>query len=248
HLASALAALPLAVGVLLLGRTRRNRRLREAGSSLAASELRAVRAEALAARAELAALQARLNPHFLSNALHSVSALIGTDPEGAEDALDQLGGLFRYSLEQSERPAVPLAAEWEFVRDYLAIEQIRLGNRLTVKASLDPEAAEYPVPPFTLQPLVENAVRHGIGPKRAGGTVRIEAVLRGETLELSVEDDGAGADLALVSASAGTGLRTLRQRLELDRDLAGCVEIHTAPGRGFRAVVSLAVRPPSTAR
>jgi two-component sensor histidine kinase len=243
HASTALVAFPLSLVVLLVGRTRRNERLRAAEVALAESQVRAARAEAAATRAELAAIQARLNPHFLSNALHSVSALISTDPEAAEEALDRLGDLFRYSLEMSERRVVRLADEWQFVKDYLAIEQLRLGGRLTTRLELDPSAATCEVPSFVLQPLVENAVRHGIGPRRAGGTVRVSARRDGSRLELTVEDDGVGGDPAAVRTSKGTGLRTLRERLALEGSLEGKVEVETSADDGFRVRVCLAALP-----
>jgi hypothetical protein len=120
HAASAIVALMLTLGVVIVGRAARGRHLRAAERSSAESQLRAARAETAASQAGLAAIQARLNPHFLSNALHSVAALIATDPDAAEEALDRLGDLFRYSLEQSERRSVYLEDEWRFVQDYLA--------------------------------------------------------------------------------------------------------------------------------
>ena len=241
HALAALVALPLCVGVLLAGRARRETRLRDAESSLAEARLRAAEAEAAAARAELAAVNARLDPHFLSNALHSVAALVDSDPAAAEDALDRLGDLFRYSLEQSERHTVLLGDEWRFVRDYLAIEQMRLGERLAVRMDLDPDAAEVEVPSLLLQPLVENAVRHGVGPRREGGTVRVGARRSGDRLELEVADDGVGTDPQSLGTARGTGLRTLRQRLDLDPRFDGRLAVETAPGEGFRVHVSLAV-------
>jgi Histidine kinase len=239
---TALAVLSLCTGVLLIGRTGRNARLHAAEKSLGESQLRAAQAEVAATRAGLAAIQARLNPHFLSNALHSVAALIATEPEAAEDTLDRLGDLFRYSLEQSERGTVSLDAEWRFVRDYLAIEQMRLGARLRVEMVLDPDVATAEVPPFILQPLVENAIRHGIGPRREGGLLRVTAVRKGARVELTVDDDGQGADAASVAASAGTSLRTLRERLALDGAAGGQFEVETAPNAGFRIRVTLAGR------
>jgi hypothetical protein len=245
---AALVALGLCLTVLLVGRRTRNRRLRATEKSLAESQVRAARAESAATRAGLAALQARLNPHFLSNALHSVAALIATDPVAAEEALDRLGDLFRYALEQSERRAVSLDEEWRFVKDYLAIEQMRLGRRLKVEMSLEPDAADCEVPPFVLQPLVENAIRHGVSPRREGGTVRVAARRVGHRVELLVSDDGPGADLAAVSASSGTGLRTLRQRLALDGEARPYVDIDTAPEAGFRVRLTFALLDDAAAR
>lgn len=243
HAIAAGVALALCVLILLVGHLTRDRRLRAAESSLAESRLRTAQAEAAATRAELASIQARLNPHFLSNALHSVSALVASDPPAAEEALDRIGDLFRYSLIQSEQHVVCLDDEWRFVQDYLAIEQMRLGPRLTVELSLERAAGECDVPSFVLQPLVENAIRHGIGPRTAGGTVRVTGRRVNGRVELEVCDDGAGARADCIDASSGTGLRTLRQRLSLDDAFRAVVDVETAPDRGFRVRVTLDARP-----
>jgi len=236
---STIIALGLVLGVVLAGRAGRARRLRATERSLAESHLRAAQAEAAATRAGLAAVQARLHPHFLSNALHSVAALISSDPAAAEEAVDRLGDLFRYSMEQSARASVVLEREWRFVEDYLAIERMRLGSRLAVEMALDPAVTASEVPSFVLQPLVENAIRHGVGPRRLGGTVRVSARRTGGGIELNVSDDGVGADPSAVQASSGTGIRTLRQRLALDPAFTGHVDIETAPNAGFRVRVTI---------
>ncbi|MEP7064669.1 MAG: histidine kinase [Gemmatimonadota bacterium] len=243
HAIAAGVALALCVIILLVGHLARDRRLRAAESSLAESRLRTAQAETAATRAELAAIQARLNPHFLSNALHSISALVASDPSAAEEALDRIGDLFRYSLIQSEQHAVCLDDEWRFVQDYLSIEQMRLGSRLNVELSLDRAAGECDVPSFVLQPLVENAIRHGIGPRTAGGTVRVTGRRVNGRVLLEVSDDGAGARAESIEASTGTGLRTLRQRLSLDDAFRGVVDVETAPERGFRVRVTLDAHP-----
>ena len=243
HAIAAGVALALCVIILLAGQLSRDHRLRAAESSLAESRLRTAQAETAATRAELASIQARLNPHFLSNALHSVSALVASDPLAAEEALDRIGDLFRYSLIQSEQHIVCLADEWRFVQDYLAIEKMRLGSRLTVELSLERAAGECNVPSFVLQPLVENAIRHGIGPRTTGGTVRVTGRRVNGRLQLEVTDDGAGARAEALDTSGGTGLRTLRQRLSLDDAFRGAVDVETAPDRGFRVRVSLDAHP-----
>jgi signal transduction histidine kinase len=192
-----------------------------------------------AARAELQALRAQLDPHFLFNTLHSVTALVREDPRGAEEALERFGGLMRYVLDAGRADEVALADELAFVRDYLALEGLRLGERLRVEEAVDAEALECAVPPLLLQPLVENAVRHGIAPRRAGGTVRLAARCTGARILLEVADDGAGADPAALPEADGLGLAAVRRQLEARFPGAGRMDVETRPGGGF--VVRLAV-------
>ncbi|HST60812.1 MAG TPA: histidine kinase, partial [Longimicrobium sp.] len=206
-------------------------------------EARAARAEALRARAELQALRAQLKPHFLFNTLHSLMALVRHEPEQAEAALERFAGLLRYTLDakRTETDDVPLAQEWAFVRDYLALERIRLGDRLRVVEDVDPAAMDCPVPAFTLQPLVENAIRHAVAPHARGARVTIGIERVDGALELRVEDDGPGADPASMAGAAGVGLRVVRQRLETRYGGAGEMEVRTAPGEGFAVHVRLPV-------
>jgi signal transduction histidine kinase len=203
--------------------------------------LNALRAEAAASRAQLSALRAQLNPHFLFNALHSLGALVRHDTDRTEEALERLGGLLRYALDEGgER--VPLAREWDFVRDYLQLEQLRLGDRLRVEESCDPEARAVLVPPFALQPLVENAIRHGIAQSPAGGRVCVTARVQGERLTMQVEDDGLGCDPGAWAHAAGLGLRSLRERLAASYRDAARLEVVTSPGAGFRVSIELPTR------
>jgi LytS/YehU family sensor histidine kinase len=155
---------------------------------LRAEEERSARARALQIEAELGALRAQLNPHFLFNTLHTLLALVREDPGRAEKALEQLGDLMRYALrvQQEPRDEATLAEEWKFVADYLALEQLRLGARLRVETDLSPGALACVVPVFCLQPLVENAIRHGIAPLAGGGKLAIQARLDDGRIELSV--------------------------------------------------------------
>jgi sensor histidine kinase YesM len=215
----------------------------QAAGQARAQEARAARAETLRARAELQALRAQLDPHFLFNTLHSLMALVRHEPEQGEAALERFAGLLRYTLDakRAETDDVPLAQEWAFVRDYLALERIRLGDRLRVVEDVDPGALDHPVPAFTLQPLVENAIRHAVGPRARGACVSI-AIERVEgALELRVEDDGPGADPASLAGAAGLGLRVVRQRLETRYGGAGRMDVRTAPGEGFAVYVRLPV-------
>jgi two-component system LytT family sensor kinase len=174
-------------------------------------ERRALQAESGLTAARLDAIRARLHPHFLFNALHTVGALVRRDPAQAESAIEKLGDMLRYTLRDPQGDTVPFAEEWEFTRRYLDFEQLRYGDRLKVAAEIDPACLVCSAPSFALQTLVENAVRHSIGTRPEGGTIEIRARANGSGLLLTVRDDGAG------SAPAGNGsrfgLQALRERL-----------------------------------
>ena len=211
-----------------------DRRLRE-------EEARAARAEALRARAELSALRAQLNPHFLFNMLHSVLGMIRGDPALAEAALEGLGDLLRYAL-RVHRDGVDRTAlrhEWEFMETYLGLEKIRLGDRLKIDRHADEAALDAWVPTFSLQPLVENAVRHGIAARAAGGRISVDARVEGDALRLEVSNDGDGRSAAAGDDEGGMGLRVLRDRLDvLYRGQAQMTTGPTAEG-GYRVVLIL---------
>ena len=207
----------------------------QAARRLRDEERRTARAEALRVDAELRALRAQLNPHFLFNTLHSITALVRIDPASGERALEQFAALLRYVLdvnrERSEE--VPLEEEMGFVRTYLALERLRLAERLQVIEEIDPDALECLVLAFSLQPLVENAIKHGIAPRAGAGTLRVAANLADDHLVLEVADDGGGADGARVAEAAGVGLSAVRQRLETRWGARARMEIVTAPRNGF---------------
>jgi signal transduction histidine kinase len=199
-------------------------------------------ARMLAERAQLAALRARLNPHFLFNALHTVSSLVSTDPAAADEAIERLGGLLRYALDEST-DEIPLEREWAFTRDYLSFERLRLGERLRVREALDRDALASNVPLLVLQPLVENAVRHAIASNPEGGTIHVTASLRDHALTLRVEDDGPGGEPRGIENSRGLGLRALKRRLDVRYGARARVDIRTAPGAGFAVTVVLPTLP-----
>jgi signal transduction histidine kinase len=209
-------------------------------------EARAERAEALRAMAELKALRAQLNPHFLFNTLHSLMALVRHDPQAAEDALERFGELLRYVLKAGkedgdESDDVSLHEEWTFVQNYLALEKIRLADRLQVEARIAPDSLECTVPAFTLQPLVENAIKHAITPRVRGGKVTIVSRIDGDEVVIEVEDDGPGAAPAALEETSGLGLRAVHQRLELRYPGRARFSFATAPDRG----VSVRIRVPA---
>lgn len=207
---------------------------------------RAARAEATAARSQLAALRGQLNPHFLFNALHTVVQLIPVEPARAADAAERLAGLLR-SATAEDRDVVPLAEERAFVERYLALEELRFGERLVVRASFPHELDAAAVPGFVLQTLVENAVRHGAALREAATTIAIGARAEDGTLVLTVRDDGAGVDLsrgaraadAAADAETGTGLRRLRERLAALYGTRASLTTASGPGTGFTATVRL---------
>ena len=195
---------------------------------------RAARVEAIAARSQLAALRAQLQPHFLFNALHTVVHLIPREPRRAAQAAEQIAGLLRTTLEQ-ESDLVSLAAEWAFVERYLEIERVRFEDRMQVHADLPQEALASQVPAFALQTLVENAVRHGVAPRVEPTQVTVVARAAGGKLTLSVHDTGTGARPAEIASGAGTGLKRLRERLAALYGSRARLELTTGPAGGFEA-------------
>ncbi len=199
---------------------------------LALERARAVeQARAELAQAELRALRAQLQPHFLFNTLNTIAALIAENPAAAEDTVTRLADVLRHVLEASGREYVALAEELQFVRDILDIERTRFGPRLRVVEDVDPALLGCAVPTLVLQPVVENAVQHGIGGRDDGGTVTITARGAGEALVVEVRDDGPGFVAGRPSSNGGFGLHAVRERLRL----AGPpheLHIDSTPGRG----------------
>ena len=175
-------------------------------------ELRAAQLEARLVQAQLQALQRQLQPHFLFNSLHTISALVHRDVGAADAMIERLGDLLRMTLSAGEVPEVSLARELEHVRHYVAIEQANMGPRLVVTVDADPATLQAGVPALLLQPLVENAVRHGLAPRAEGGHVRITTRRLGTTLAITVLDDGLGIQQG--AKAAGIGLENTRQRLQ----------------------------------
>jgi two-component system, LytTR family, sensor histidine kinase AlgZ len=204
-------------------------------------ELREEQLRRAALRAELAALQARTDPHFLFNSLNTLAGLIEEDAEKAGDMLEKLSGLFRYALEGSRSRSVALADEVRAVADYLQVESVRFGDRFTWSLDAAPGLGEERVPPLFLQPLVENALVHGVAQKR--GAARIDIRLRRENgfLHVEVEDDGPGPGTSPIAGS-GDALENVRERLNLFFGSEGSLKTGEGSRGGFRVTVDLPLR------
>jgi signal transduction histidine kinase len=171
--------------------------------------------QARLAEARLQTLQSQLHPHFLFNTLHTISALMHRDTVAADDMLARLSDLLRLSLERTGTQQVTLKEELDFLLKYLEIERTRFGDRLVVRVDIEPETLDAAVPNLLLQPLVENAIRHGIARKVGGGLLEIRAAREDEGLCLLVRDTGPGLSAAKLSAlNTGVGLTNTRSRLE----------------------------------
>jgi len=202
-------------------------------------EQRETELEARLAQARLQALRMQLNPHFLFNTLNSIASLVHEQPQ-AEEMIESLSDLLRLTLSASERQEVTLREELHFLERYLLIEQIRFGQRLGVEKQIDVSALEAVVPILILQPIVENAVRHGIEAQIAPGIIRIIAERAGETLILSVEDNGGGLSTSPTgSLKEGVGLSNTRSRLKELYGGQALMELQPGNPRGFKARIQI---------
>jgi two-component system, LytTR family, sensor kinase len=177
--------------------------------------LKAAHLEMRLVEARLKTLEAELHPHFLFNTLHAISTLVFTNPEAADRMISRLSDLLRLTFDRSGAPAVSLQEELAFLEKYLEIEQIRFQDRLSVRFDVDPEMLDAEVPRLILQPLVENAIKHGVSPSSEKGLIQISARRAGGALEIEVRDNGLGLNgQARARFSKGVGLSNTRARLE----------------------------------
>jgi two-component system, LytTR family, sensor kinase len=209
-----------------------------------AGELRLERLEKNFSEARLNALRMQLDPHFLFNALNTISSQVERDPKLARGMIEHLGDLLRLSLESKDRQEVPLAEEMAFLEHYLAIQKIRFGDHLRIETQIAPEVKYASVPCLFVQPLVENAVRHGISRRASGGTVIVSAHRVGNRLDIHVLDDGVGLPAGwTLENSGGVGLSVTRQRLaELYPDGETCFAVNRRAGGGTEVEISLPLR------
>ncbi len=204
---------------------------------------------ALVTQAELDALRARVSPHFLFNTLTTIAALTRTDAHRAHDLVVDFAEYFRDSLARHSE-FVSLDEELEHVEQYLRFEHARFGERLRVGFEVDGRARLAQVPVFSVQPLVENAIAHGLAPKGGGGTVRVVAqpAPDGDGIEIAVSDDGVGFSPGAQPRGLGIGMDNVNQRLVKLFGAASALRVQSAPGRGATVAFRVPARMPAAAR
>lgn len=184
-----------------------------ARARMAGMEAHAQAAMRAAAENQLKMLESQLEPHMLFNTLANLRVLIGLDPPRAQQMLDRMIAFLRATLEASRTGSHPLSAEFDRIRDYLEMMQVRMGTRMQFSLALPADLAALPIPPLLMQPLVENAIKHGLEPKVQGGRIEVVAQCAGEVLKLSVRDTGIGLN-ALISDGTCFGMKQVRERID----------------------------------
>jgi signal transduction histidine kinase len=202
-------------------------------------ELRAAQLEGQLAKARLQALKSQLQPHFLFNTMHSISSLMLTDVRAADRMMTRLGDLLRMSLESAGTEITTLSREIEFLNCYIEIEKVRFAERLSVTFDISPETLDAWVPHLLLQPLVDNAVKHGISKLPDGGEIRITANGHAGQLQIEISDNGPGLLKKGTVPSSGLGLRIIRERLESLYSQDQSLELRPLPGGGAMARVCI---------
>jgi two-component system LytT family sensor kinase len=208
--------------------------------------------ELRASQAQLQALKMQLHPHFLFNALHSISALVHSDPDAADKMIARLGDFLRLTLDSAAAQEVPLRQELEFLNCYLDIERTRFRDRLTTQIEADPQVLDCVVPNLILQPIVENAIRHGVSQRAAHGHVEVHAVRAGNVLRLEVRDNGRGLPEGIEPGRAnqgcgGVGLANTRARLQQLYGGAYRFDLSNAPDGGAVVTLELPLHGPTPA-
>lgn len=198
-------------------------------------ELQAAELQTRLAEAEISALRAQLQPHFLFNTLNAISALVESQPVRAKRLVARLGDLLRISIERHRGQTTTLKDELIFCRAYVAIEKARLGRRLRVLEAISPDSLSARIPALLLQPLIENSIKHGIAPKRGQGTIHVKAAVENKTLHLTISDDGIGTEHIVEHVGLGNARDRLRQLYGSKHRF----EIANAPGSGFTVTIAV---------
>jgi LytS/YehU family sensor histidine kinase len=219
----------LVIGIFVTALETMRARLDETTVALRTKERDEADARRLAAEAQLASLEARVNPHFLFNTLNSIAALVHDDPAAAERVTGALASLMRSSLEAGSTPLVPLDEELRTVRAYLDIERVRFADRLRYRVETTGDTDAATVPRLSLQTLVENSVKYAVSPRREGASIVVRAAKSDGRLRLDVEDDGPGFDPA--SVRSGHGLALLKARLEMTYGHRAALLVDSRPAR-----------------
>lgn len=208
------------------------------------TQLQVVQLETQLLQAHLHNLRMQLEPHFMMNALNTISSEVECNPTLARQIIEDIGVLLRLSHEYKDRQLIPLVEEIALLDHYLAVQRVRFGDRLRIETRIDPEARFVDVPSLLLQPLVENAIRHGLENTRSGGTIRLSAQRVGDEVEIMVEDDGVGLPSGWqIEMSSGQGLTITRERLAVLYP-KGTARITVGPrqDRGTEVLVSIPVQ------
>lgn len=201
-------------------------------------EVRTAELENRLTQARLQALQMQLNPHFLFNTLHAISSLMHKDVESADRMLMRLGDLLRYALESTEEQEVTLRQELDFLERYIEIEKTRFGDRLSVEKQIAPETLDALLPNLLLQPIIENAIQHGIEPHARPGRIELSAARHGDFLQVKVRDNGDGLPKG-ARPDEGIGLSNSRARLQQLYGSQARFELDNAPGGGLAVTIAV---------
>ncbi len=225
----------LIFGLIIFSISSLQERLQKVVHKLAEKEINEHRLLQLKARAELEALQAKINPHFLFNTINSISELIHNDPSKADEILQKLANLLRYTLAASSHDFIKLEEEIEVIEGYLEIEKTRLQDRLTYRIEMDDSLSNQLIPGMLLQPLVENSVKHGIAPHNIGGHIEIRCRQLNGHCEIEIMDTGKGFDKS--ATVSGFGLRSVKERLELYYGGKYDLQIHFKKGTCIKIIL-----------
>ena len=201
-------------------------------------QMQAARLETQLTEARLEALRMQINPHFLFNTLHAISSMVERNPSGVRKMVARLSALLRHTLDHDGAQEIPLNRELDVLDDYLAIMQVRFENRLTIRRNVDSDVLDAMVPDMILQPIVENAIKHGVTQRATPGWVLIEAQRDNDTLRLVVEDNGPGLTLS-ENLNQGVGLSNVRSRLHQMYDDHADLTLSTGREGGIRAELSI---------
>jgi sensor histidine kinase YesM len=231
----------IVVGLIIFAFSFIFQEMRQAETARRQSEEEKRQSEALAPKAQVSALTAQMNPHLLFNALNSIAAMTQSNPSQAESMTVELSQLYRQVLEASKKDKHSLESELDLCRSYLQIEKIRFGKRVdyVIEVQEDLDLASIHVPVLCLQPLLENSLKHGIGPKVEGG--RVDLVIRSDDsyLQMTIKDTGVGFDPSSSVRGSGTAIANCQARLQLLYGSRGKLEIESQPGQGTSVTLKM---------